>query len=267
MVTERSLLKQWTISKESDKWFVCFSVEVETALQQEPKPATIKSVGIDVGLIDFIYTSDNENVSAPRLLRLAENNLKRLQRKLSNLKKGSIEYLKVLKALKKAHFRVKSKRLGFIMEKASEFVKNYDVIVHEKLNIKNLVRRPKPKMSEESIVMGEGKEIDNSSLGTTYSSPVTYLPNGASAKAGLNKSINDAGWGLFFNALDWLAKKAGKIVIAVNPQHTSQECSSCGNLVKKSLSTRTHLCECGFIANRDYNASINILRLGLQSLG
>ncbi len=260
MVTERSLLKQWTISKESDKWFVCFSVEVETSLQQEPKPETIKSVGIDVGLIDFIYTSDNENVSAPRLLRLSENNLKRLQRKLSKLKKGTIEYLKVLKALKKAYFRVKSKRLGFIMEKASELIKSYDIIVHEKLNItpqrgpcnflskiiKNLVRRPKPKISE--------KKENNSA-------PLTYLPNGASVKSGLNKSISDAGWGLFFNALEWLAKKAGKIVIAVNPQYTSQVCSDCGAMVKKSLSTRTHICECGFVANRDHNAALNILRL------
>jgi putative transposase len=240
-------IKTLTISKEADKWFACFSVEVEDLvnLSTESKTETSKAVGIDMGLIDFFYTSDNENVSAPRLLRLAENNLKRLQRKLSSLKKNSKEYLRVLKALKKAHFRVKEKRKGFIMEKASQLVKDYDVIAHEKLSIKNLVRRPKPKTDE------TGK----------------FIPNGASTRAGLNKSINDAGWGLFFDTLQWLSKKAGKVVVAVNPAYTSQQCSNCGNMVKKSLSTRTHLCECGFVANRDHNAAINILRLGLQSLG
>ena len=59
------------------------------------------------------------------------------------------------------------------------------------------------------------------------------------------------------------AFKLGKMVIKVNPAYTSQDCSGCGNRVKKSLSTRTHVCnECGLILNRDHNATLNILRLG-----
>jgi putative transposase len=56
----------------------------------------------------------------------------------------------------------------------------------------------------------------------------------------------------------------GKITIPVNPAYTSQKCSNCGAIVKKSLSTRTHSCKCGCELDRDHNAAINILQLGLK---
>ena len=59
----------------------------------------------------------------------------------------------------------------------------------------------------------------------------------------------------------------GKTIIAVPPQYTSQECSNCGNLVKKTLSTRTHICGCGTILDRDRNAGRNILAKGLKQAG
>ena len=94
-----------------------------------------------------------------------------------------------------------------------------------------------------------------------------YLPNNACVKAGLNKSISDVGWYKFLQILNYKALGLGKQVVAVDPKMTSQQCSMCGIIVKKSLSTRTHQCsECGFVAHRDHNAAINILRLGLESL-
>jgi transposase len=119
-----------------------------------------------------------------------------------------------------------------------------DVVVHEKLNIKGMSRRPKPVPGDDGA----------------------YLPNGASAKGGLNKSINDAGWYQFLLFLNYKAIEQGKLVIAVPAHYTSQKCSSCGQIVKKSLSVRTHKCSCGFVANRDHNAALNILALGLKSL-
>jgi putative transposase len=84
----------------------------------------------------------------------------------------------------------------------------------------------------------------------------------------LSKSIQDASWDIFFNYLRYKAESAGSHLIEVNPRHTSQKCSECGALVQKSLSVRTHIChECGFIADRDYNASLNILRLGMSRAG
>jgi len=83
----------------------------------------------------------------------------------------------------------------------------------------------------------------------------------------LAKSISDVGWYQFRVWLEYFAEKFGKVAVAVPPQYTSQECSSCGRIVKKSLSTRTHACECGARLDRDENAAINILREGLRTSG
>jgi putative transposase len=83
----------------------------------------------------------------------------------------------------------------------------------------------------------------------------------------LAKSISDAGWGVFKEWLQYFAAKFGKVVVAVPPQYTSQECSKCGATVKKSLSVRTHVCKCGCVLDRDENAAVNILSKGLSITG
>ena len=83
----------------------------------------------------------------------------------------------------------------------------------------------------------------------------------------LAKSINDAGWYQFRKWLEYFGKKFGRVTVAVNPTYTSQNCSSCGELVTKSLSTRTHICSCGCELDRDHNAAINILERALGTLG
>ncbi|MBD0389901.1 MAG: transposase, partial [Nostoc sp. C3-bin3] len=83
----------------------------------------------------------------------------------------------------------------------------------------------------------------------------------------LAKSINDAGWYQFRVWLEYFGKVFKRITIAVNPSYTTQECSNCGSIVKKSLSTRTHICQCGCKLDRDHNAGINILNLGLGTVG
>ena len=242
-IPEDAKIKTLTIIKEAGKWFACFSVEIFIVM--EPKQDLLPPVGIDMGLIDFFYASDGSKVSIPKYLRKKEKQLQRLQRWLSKAKKGSKQYRKRLKALQKCHYRVKCQRNDFLHKRANELLNKSDTLFHEKLTIKNMIRRPKPKQNEET---GE------------------YLPNGACAKAGLNKSIADAGWGRFFEFLHYKAMALFKQVIPVPPHYTSQICSSCGVLVKKSLSTRTHRCECGFVANRDHNAALNILRIGMNTL-
>lgn len=83
----------------------------------------------------------------------------------------------------------------------------------------------------------------------------------------LAKSINDAGWYQFRVWLEYFARVFGRVTIAVNPAYTSQQCSSCGTIVKKSLSTRTQVCQCGYRLDRDHNAAINILNSGLGTTG
>jgi putative transposase len=83
----------------------------------------------------------------------------------------------------------------------------------------------------------------------------------------LAKSINDAGWYQFRRWLEYFGVKFGRVTVAVNPAYTSQECSSCGAHVKKSLSMRTHVCQCGVVLDRDGNAAKNILKLALSTIG
>ncbi len=83
----------------------------------------------------------------------------------------------------------------------------------------------------------------------------------------LAKSISDAAWLQFAEWLQYLGKVYGKTVVAVAPHYTSQNCSTCGNIVKKSLSVRTHICECGTVLDRDHNAALNILAKALRQAG
>ncbi len=81
----------------------------------------------------------------------------------------------------------------------------------------------------------------------------------------LAKSISDTSWSMFRQWVEYFGKVFGKVTIAVPPHYTSQNCSTCGTLVKKTLSTRTHVCKCGCVLDRDHNAALNILAIGLKN--
>ncbi len=84
----------------------------------------------------------------------------------------------------------------------------------------------------------------------------------------LAKSISDVSWNMLVNITSYKAANAGSMVVLIDPKNTSKVCSRCGILVEKSLSDRIHNCShCGLSMDRDLNAAINILRLGLQSVG
>ena len=82
----------------------------------------------------------------------------------------------------------------------------------------------------------------------------------------LAKSIADSGWNQLVQLVTYKAESAGRQVVQVNPYNTSQRCSDCGEIVKKSLAVRVHQCPCGYVADRDENAAINILKLALQNV-
>jgi len=79
----------------------------------------------------------------------------------------------------------------------------------------------------------------------------------------VSKSMGDAGWGSFLNMLSYKAASAGKAVVKVNPNNTSQACSECDSFIQKPLSERLHVCpRCGIVLDRDHNAALNILTRG-----
>lgn len=84
----------------------------------------------------------------------------------------------------------------------------------------------------------------------------------------LAKSISDVGWFMFRSWVEYFGRVFDKVTVAVPAQYTSQNCSTCGSLVKKSLSDRTHQCtHCGTVLDRDHNAALNILARGLNRVG
>lgn len=238
-------IKTLTIIKEANKWFAVFSLDFGNI---EKVKTTLKNpIGIDLGLVHFFYPSSGRPVSAPKYFRADEPRIKHLQSKLSKSKKKTKRYYKTLNALRKANYRVRCKRNDFLHKTANTLLKKSDLIIHEDLDIVKMMRRPEPIKDEKT---GE------------------YLRNGACIRSNINKSISDAAWKKFLLILKYKAEKKGKKVVSVDPDMTTEICSECGNVVRKSLSTRTHLCNfCGYSDDRDKNAAKNILRLGLESLG
>lgn len=182
------------------------------------------SIGIDVGLKSFLVDSENNEIKPPKYFRKSRYKLRLQQRKVSKAVKYSNRRKKKIQLLAKTHEHIANQRKDFIHKLSRKYVNNYDMIAVEKLNISGMVRNHH-----------------------------------------LALSISDAGWNIFSNMLSYKLELLGKVFIQVHPHYTSQKCSQCGEVVPKSLSVRTHICpECGFVAGRDYNAALNILKIGQE---
>ncbi len=234
-------IKTLTIKREGEHWYCIFTCEIG---KPEALPVSYEDVGIDLGVTHFAALSNREFIESPRHYRKSEKKLKKLQEALSRKKRGSHRRVRAVKRVAKAHRKIRNQRQNFLHKESRKLVNRYQIIVFEDLQTTNLIKRPKPKQDE------EGK----------------YLPNGASAKAGLNKSMSDAGWGTFVQYCTYKAAWAGRSLVQVNPKYTSQTCSGCGAIVKKALSDRWHSCKCGIELDRDTNAAKVILDLGYQHL-
>jgi len=199
-------------------------------------PYTDLPIGIDMGLKHFMTDSHGDVVDNPRHFRKSHGRLKKLQQRLAKKKKKSNRRKKAVKSVAKAHQKVRNQRKDFHHKESRILVDTFETIVFEDLSIHNMVSSPKPKQDE------NGK----------------YLPNGAAAKGGLNKSILDAGWASFIELVKHKAAWAGVTVIEVDPKKTSQICSACHKEGEhKDLSVRTHICTyCGVVLDRDHNAAM-----------
>jgi putative transposase len=233
-------VKTATIKREGDSWYVVFACEIQ---EQKKLPYTDLPIGIDMGLKHFMTDSNGDVVDNPRFFRKSHGRLKSKQQHLSKKKKGSNRRRRATRLVAKAHKKVAHQRRDFHHKQARILVDTFETIVFEDLSMHHMVKRPKAKQDE------NGK----------------YLPNGAAAKGGLNKSILDAGWGNFIELVKHKAEWAGVTVMQVDPKKTSQMCSACGKEGEhKDLSVRTHVCiHCGVVLDRDHNAAVNILDRGL----
>lgn len=188
-----------------------------------PLSASDAEIGIDVGIKYFLADSKGNFVGNPQFFRKSVKLLRRRQRNLSRKKRRSNRRKKSRLLVAKAHEKITDQRNDFLRKIANSYVEKYGKIYIENLNVKGMVKNRH-----------------------------------------LSKSISDVSWAKFFNFLVQKAEGAiGRSIIKVSPRNTSQICSACGELVRKSLSVRVHNCPyCGLVLDRDTNAAINIKQRG-----
>jgi len=240
-------VKTVSVKREGNRWYVILTAEQE---QPQPLPATGSVVGIDLGTANFLTDSNGEFVPNPRHGRKAAAKLEAAQQALSRLPRvrrdqRTAHHRRAVEKVADLHRTVRRQRLDHAHKTALGLVRAHDVIAHEDLKIRNMVKAPAPKPDP--------------------TTPGRFLPNGAASKAGLNHSIADAGWGVFLTILHAKAESAGREVIAVDPRNTSRTCPACGHVAAENRPTQEtfHCLSCGHQAHADTVGALNVLRAGL----
>lgn len=235
-------VKTIQIKRQGRHWVLVLSCD---DVPTNPLPATGRQAGIDVGIASFATTSDGEHVDNPRWGRAAADRLVAAQQRLARAKRRSTNRERKRETVAARHRKIANQRKDFHHKQARALVERYDLVVVEDLQITNMMRRAKPVADPEN--------------------PGQFLPNGARAKSGLNRSIGDAGWGGFVSILRAKAEDAGRIWIEVDPRHTSDGCEKCGYAAAENRVTQADfVCQrCLHRKQADEMAARNILRAGL----
>ncbi|WP_371493587.1 transposase [Kitasatospora sp. NBC_00374] len=231
-----------SVKREGRKWFVVLTAEQD---QPEQLPATGSVVGIDLGIANFLADSNGEFVPNPRHARTVAAKIEAAQQALARCKRRSNRRRKAVAKVADLHRKVRRQRLDHAHKTALGLVRAHDFIAHEDLKIRNMSKAPKPKPDPDQ--------------------PGVFLPNGSASKAGLNRSIADAGWGVFLAVLHAKAESAGRELIAVDPRNTSRTCPECGHVAKENrpAQEKFHCQRCGHHAHADTVGALNVLRAGL----
>ena len=215
-----------TISKTpTGKYFVSVYTEEE---YETPFEKTNKSVGVDLGLKNLLVTSEGEVFENNRYTKKYEQKLATAQKHLSRKKKGSRGFENQRLKVARLYEKISNCRIDYLHKCSISLVRRHDTICIEDLNVKGMVMNHR-----------------------------------------LAKSISDASWGMFITLLTYKAEWNGKRVVKIGRfEPSSQTCSSCGYIHKqtKDLSVREWECPtCHSHHDRDINAAINILRIGLNN--
>lgn len=217
-----------TISQEPNGHYYCSLCCTDVEMPQYPK--TNKSVGIDLGIVDFAIFSDGTKIDNPRFYEKSEKKLAKLQRELSRKTIGGSNWNKARIKVAKLQKHISNQRNDFLHKLTTNIVKHYDTIAIEDLDIKSM------------------KETDNSIR---------------------NKRVGDVSWSEFRRQLTYKTKWYGKELSVVDRYFpSSQICHVCGHRDgKKSEDIRNWFCpNCNSELDRDINAAINILQEGLKIL-
>lgn len=241
-------LKNALLTLKADGWYLSICLEdpnVPEFTPDEIVPTWENTIGLDAVLHEDNYLATSENTKLPALksFRKSEQRLAQVSRRKAVKKKGSRARRKLAKREAREHQRIARARKDHAFKTAHTLVRTgKKVFLHEDLNLKALSKRNKAKQDEDG----------------------SYLPNGQSAKSGLNKSWNDAAFGQFFIILEYIAGKAGARTIAVKPAYTSQLLAYRDEFVFTDCNIRGYWDESESLwVDRDINAGINVKRVGL----
>ena len=227
-------VKNITVSRRGKHWYASLQAEAEIP---EPRHASTSEVGIDMGIRAFAALSDGAIVEPLNSFRAMEKKLARAQRSLARKVKFSANWRKQKARIAALHERIADARGDFLHKLSTDVCKNHALVVIEDLRVSHMSR------SAKGTIEAPGRNVR--------------------AKAGLNKSILDQGWGEFRRQLEYKALWTGGVLVAVPPQYTSQTCPECGLVdAGNRRKTKFKCLGCGHTADADVNAAINILAAG-----
>jgi putative transposase len=242
-------VKQISVTRKADGWFIQIMLEDSSVPQFIPNkvtPSWDNSIGLDAVLHEDVYlaTSSGEKLPSLKPLRKNQAKLDRISKKRNKRKRGSKARRKLAKREAKQHQKIARSRQDFHYKTAHKLVRcGAKFFFHEDLNLKGLTKRNKVKQDDEGA----------------------YLPNGQSAKSGLNKSWLDAAFGQFFKTLEYIAEKAGSAVVPQKPAYTSMVLCYRNEIVFTDCGIRNYWDEQhSLMVDRDINAAINLKKLGLD---
>ena len=225
VIPSEQKIKSATISKTpSGKYYISILVEYNFI----PPIISLdknKALGLDYASHSFYVDSQNREADYPKFYRIALDKLAKEQRKLSLMKYGSNNYYKQKLKVAKLHEHISNQRKDWIHKLSTELANEYDYICVEDINMQNMAQSLK-----------------------------------------LGKSTNDNGFGMFRVILDYKLSERGKKLIKIDKWFPSSKmCRFCGNINKElTLADRVWTCICGEVINRDENAAINIMNVGLS---
>jgi transposase len=234
------------VTLDSDgRWHVSFPAPQPGVARK----ATGSRAGIDRGVRTALVTSDGQHYRAPRISDRSAERYLALARKHARQQKGSAQQERTRRAMAQVTAHVSDRRRDWAEKISTRLVREYDLIVLEKLNVAGMTRRPAPK-----------PDPDNAGA---------FLPNRARAKAGLSRGILASCWGTLARRLEDKAQASGITAIYVDPRLTSQQCHACGHTAAGNRESQAvfRCGSCGREDHADRNAARNILARGLSAVG
>ena len=221
-----------TVSESCGKWFVSIQTEREVQTPQHP---SISAVGLDWGVVNFVTLSDGEVVEQCQPLKKFLPKLAKLQRGMDRKEKFSKNWRKAKGKIAKLHSKIANIRKDFVHKVSNDISKNHVVVCIEDLQVKNMSKSATKKVAQ---------------------------------KSGLNRCILDASPFELRRQLEYKTQWQGGLLVPVPPQNTSRKCPECGHVAAENRKSQAKFAcvECGFSANADFVAAVNIREAGLASL-